>query len=302
MSRVHTIPLHLGDLQQSTAHMSAAEFGAYFRLLVCHYNVGEEGLPDSDSALARMAGVTPREWKLLAPIVMRKFEKKSGFRVHKRVLKTLETISAKSEVAKANRLKRQHTASTDVPTESVRTYNGGTTDQPTNHNPLSIKPEELDKSNSSLFGEKMETEKPKKEKTNGAETKRSFRKVFGEFTGPRVDQPPTIPNDFWAAGSESLGDPDRIEIEWGKFARHHDAKGNRFVRWGQAWANWLSTARGNRSTSQFGNNSEPGKFATLCREVVADSQKRSGMGSGEAPSWLQERDQRVDRGDLPTVG
>ena len=63
MTKIHTIRLNIGDFLGGTSYMTATEVGAYMRLLIAHYNSGEEGLKDDDVFLKRIVGTDMRQWK-----------------------------------------------------------------------------------------------------------------------------------------------------------------------------------------------------------------------------------------------
>jgi len=60
MSRRNWMPLYIPDFMIDTAHLSAAETGAYL-CLIMHYWVNG-GLPDNDAKLAKMARIPRRSW------------------------------------------------------------------------------------------------------------------------------------------------------------------------------------------------------------------------------------------------
>lgn len=72
------IQLHIGDFIGGVLHMDATEVGAYTMLLVAHYQAGEEGLPDDDRKLARIAKVSLKQWGRVKDTVMDKFELKDA--------------------------------------------------------------------------------------------------------------------------------------------------------------------------------------------------------------------------------
>lgn len=60
MSRRNWMPLYIPDFMIDTAHLSAAETGAYL-CLIMHYWING-GLPDNDAKLAKMARIPRRSW------------------------------------------------------------------------------------------------------------------------------------------------------------------------------------------------------------------------------------------------
>jgi uncharacterized protein YdaU (DUF1376 family) len=107
VDKILTIPLHIGDALKDTYMMDATEFGAYMRLLLCHYNIGEQGLPDDDAKLARLAGCTPKVWQRVAPIVRDKFTWNGTFGKHNRVLMEIAKHQERVSKARTNGLKNK---------------------------------------------------------------------------------------------------------------------------------------------------------------------------------------------------
>lgn len=91
MSKRPWMPLYIGDYLGDTAHLSAAQSGAYLHLIMHYW--AEGGLPDNDRALARIAKVSPRTWWRYRPILQKFFTKKWK---HKRI---------ESEINRANSVK-----------------------------------------------------------------------------------------------------------------------------------------------------------------------------------------------------
>ena len=91
------MPFYIGDYLRDTRRLSTLEHGAYLLLIMEYWQQG--GLPDDDSRLARIAGISLSEWKpvraALAPYFM------TGWR-HKRVEDELEKSKEKHEKAKAS--------------------------------------------------------------------------------------------------------------------------------------------------------------------------------------------------------
>lgn len=80
MSALAWMPLYVGDYRRDTAHLSAAQHGAYLLLIMHYWQQG--GLPDDDEQLARVASMTLPEWKKNRPVIRAFF--KEGWR-HGRV-------------------------------------------------------------------------------------------------------------------------------------------------------------------------------------------------------------------------
>lgn len=74
------MPLYVAEYLADTGHLRTVEHGAYL-LLIMHY-WRARGLPDDDGALARIARLSPAEWKKVKPIVQAFFH--DGWK-HKRI-------------------------------------------------------------------------------------------------------------------------------------------------------------------------------------------------------------------------
>lgn len=88
------MPLYWGDYRRDTAHLSAAEHGAYL-LLIGHYWTTRCPLPDSDAQLARIAAMTPSEWRRARATVAAFFDVANGEWRHGRVDKELRRADEK---------------------------------------------------------------------------------------------------------------------------------------------------------------------------------------------------------------
>lgn len=61
------MPLYIADYLAKTAHLNAAQSGAYLHLIMHYWQSGS--LPDGDMALARIARMTSSEWKRERPVI-----------------------------------------------------------------------------------------------------------------------------------------------------------------------------------------------------------------------------------------
>lgn len=66
------MPLYIADYLADTAHLSAAEHGAYLLLIMHYWQAGT--LPTDDRQLARIARMTPSEWKRSRPTIASFFD------------------------------------------------------------------------------------------------------------------------------------------------------------------------------------------------------------------------------------
>ena len=90
------MPLYVADYLKDTRHLSTTEHGAYL-LLILHAWTHEGLIPGDEKRVARIAGLTPKEWKYSRDVLLEFFIKKSdGFR-HKRIEKERARASALTE-------------------------------------------------------------------------------------------------------------------------------------------------------------------------------------------------------------
>lgn len=95
----HFMPLYVGDYLADTAHLTAAEHGAYLLLIMHYWRTG--GLPNEDAQLARIARCTKREWEKTRPVIAAFFDENWK---HDRVASEIE----KAEAAYERRAKAGH--------------------------------------------------------------------------------------------------------------------------------------------------------------------------------------------------
>lgn len=62
------MPLYVADYLSATAHLNAAESGAYLHLLMHYWQKG--ALPQEDRFLARIARMTDRQWAAAKPVLL----------------------------------------------------------------------------------------------------------------------------------------------------------------------------------------------------------------------------------------
>ena len=99
------MPLYVADYLADTAHLNAAQSGAYLHLIMHYWTIGH--LPTDDPSLSRIARMTLPEWRRNRPVVESFFM--SGWR-HKRVDEELSkaarlaaTASSRARVASRSR-------------------------------------------------------------------------------------------------------------------------------------------------------------------------------------------------------
>lgn len=86
------MPLYVADYRAKTAHLNAAQHGAYLLLIMHYWSTGS--LPDDDKSIARIAAMTPAEWRRSRPTIQAFFH--SGWR-HGRLDDELSKIQKREE-------------------------------------------------------------------------------------------------------------------------------------------------------------------------------------------------------------
>lgn len=97
MSKRPWMKLYVQDFVADTEHLNAAQTGAYFLLICSYWTRGN--LPRSDAELARIARMTPVQWRRNKPIVSAFF---SSDWKHKRVESELAKVRDVSEKRRAS--------------------------------------------------------------------------------------------------------------------------------------------------------------------------------------------------------
>ena len=109
------MPLYIGDYLADTMHLNTQQHGAYLLLLFHLWRRGS--LPDDDTALAKITGLSAKEWNSTRPVLEPYFRVNEGVWQHNRVERERVRIAARQEKhgvrAKTAARKRwdKHTAS-----------------------------------------------------------------------------------------------------------------------------------------------------------------------------------------------
>lgn len=108
------MPLYIADYRADTAHLSAAEHGGYLLLIMHYWQTG--GLPKEDGPLARIACMSPVEWKKTRPAIAPFFG--TDWSSHKRIdielAKAKEISSKRSASAQQRYIKSNAIASANA--------------------------------------------------------------------------------------------------------------------------------------------------------------------------------------------
>jgi uncharacterized protein YdaU (DUF1376 family) len=97
-----SIPLFPDAHLAKTGHLTLAEQGALLRLYMHAWMSPACSLPNDDRRLARILGVTLREWKKLRDAVMAFWNLENGVWIQPRLLKEWHYVREKSGKARAS--------------------------------------------------------------------------------------------------------------------------------------------------------------------------------------------------------
>lgn len=89
------MPLYVSDYLADTAHLTTEEHGAYLLLIMTYWQRGA-ALPNDERKLARIAGVSLKKWKAIAPTILDFFDPKGSDLFLQRCEIELEKLRDKS--------------------------------------------------------------------------------------------------------------------------------------------------------------------------------------------------------------
>lgn len=264
------MPLYVADYLADTAHLTAAQSGAYLHLIMAYWRAGGP-LRFEDGALARTARMTPGEWTEAAPIVLAFFRQHDGVLHHGRIDHELaeagrlyEARRKRTEAATAARAARNVT--TNV-TSDVTTNVTSIQPQPPIQPPL---PSERDS--------------PAPVASGGA----------GGTRAARADRGTRLPDDW------SPSDDDRafatalgvaVEREAASFRDYWTSKpgaDGRKTNWSATWRNWVRRTSERNASNGSGSRDRNG-FIVLAERLAREDADRA---AGRAPFDLLDPEGR----------
>lgn len=209
------MPLYIADYRADTAHLSAAQHGAYLLLIMHYWTTG--GLPDDDGALARIACMTAAEWRKHRPVIAALFS--PGWK-HKRIEFELSEAARISEAGRAGgkasavarRAAKEQRSANDPPTIVQRSFNETGNDPPTKSQAL-----------------KQPQPQPQKR------------------ASPSTARKGDLPVDFELSEADRRfafdrgWDDHKLRAELQRFRDHASATGRKQADWHAAWRNWVTS-------------------------------------------------------------
>ena len=203
------MPLFVADYLADTAHLSAAEHGAYL-LLIMNYWQRRKPLPNDDRKLARIVRMTDDEWADARGNISEFFQISDDGWAHARIENEINIADGKSAKAKASaRASVEARSANDQRTLSVRSTNA------------ELLGEERKDNNS------LRSLLPEREEKNGFEKK-------------AIAKDATISDENLEIAKTHGLKSDQATAEWQKFKAWHLSEGKKSADWDAAWSLWIS--------------------------------------------------------------
>lgn len=228
------MPLFVADYLADTAHLSAAEHGAYL-LLIMNYWQRCKPLPNDDRKLARIARMTDDEWAVSKDNISEFFHVSGDEWRHSRIENEISIVSEKSAKAKASARASVEARATNaertlserstnaellgkdrIGKNSISSLRSDSADAPQNdfdlNSQIQVKPEPI---------AKPKTPKPPK----------PVKTALDQNASPTADD---------RAYAANLGMTDTtLSNEWEKFKLNHLSRQTRAVSWAMTWQTWV---------------------------------------------------------------
>lgn len=200
-----------------TRHLSTVEHGAYLLLLMEAWRRPHCDLPDDDQILARLAGLAPKEWAKVKPVIL-EFWTRDGRRKtwsQKRLVKERDAARKRSKSASDNSSKRwNNTKKVDAPALPLECQSDATT---------ATAIEEKEEANASS-------------KKNGKSESKG-RRLPEDWQPPASHPVVEEITATWPDGKRKL-ETDRFRDHWLSAAGSTSRK----TDWTRAYLNWLRSA------------------------------------------------------------
>ena len=254
------MPLYVADYLADTAHLTAAQSGAYLHLIMAYWRAGGP-LRLDDGALARTARMTPTEWSEAAGVVLAFFRQEDGALHHGRIEHELAEAAAMYEA----RRKRTEAATAARAARNVTT--NVTSDVTTNV---------------TLTQPQSQPQPPFPMERDTVEVPLSPG-GSGGTRAERADRGARLPAD-WAPTEDDRGFAASlgvaVEREAASFRDYWHAKpgaDGRKTNWSATWRNWVRRTSERKQGNGTGSRSQSRNgFLAIARELAAEG--RDGAG------------------------
>ena len=244
------MPFYVADYLRDTRRLTTAEHGAYLLLIMEYWTVG--GLPEDDSQLARIVGMTAAEWRKVRPTIQSFFH--DGW-CHRRIDQELLKAEAK-HLRRSEAGRRGGIASVSAKQNSS---NASTIAQAS-----SSQPQPQEETNQSRGARKRGTRLPEGWRPNDDDWREARTKLGNEGSGQELLKF----FDYWKAQPGQRG----VKLDW-------DA----------TWRNWIRNAKGPQNGKTNAAHNALGGFSGLAaqlRRKIAEDERRAAEttpGDGDLP-------------------
>ena len=232
MAALPYMQLYVAEYLADTAHLTAAQHGAYLLLIFNYWQRGKP-LNNSNERLTNVARMTNEEWATAKPVLAEFFEIDGDEWRHERIERDLLAVNSKSGKAsvagKASAARRAEVKATNV----ERTLNHTDTDTDT----------DTDKSKHSVV------------EIGGGAGGGSPLEAIESAKPSRQKRPTALPEDFSPAETGIAYAVTRrlsLETELASFRNWHQAKGTTMKDWQAAWRTWCDKAVEFGRAGQYG--------------------------------------------------
>jgi len=279
------MPLFVADYLADTAHLSAAEHGAYL-LLIMNYWQRCKPLPNDDRKLARIARMTDDEWAVSKDNIAEFFQVSGDEWRHSRIENEISIVSEKSAKAKASARASVEARATNA----ERTLNERST------NAELLGKDRIGKNSiSSLRSDSADAPQPNLDLNSEIQTKpepiakpktTKPTKPVKTALDPRAS--PTADDRTYAA---NLGMTEAtLANEWEKFKLNHLSRQTRAVSWAMMWQtwvrNWVTYGSRNVEMRPYGGGKPPimNVVPAINREASAEATGKVWI-KADTPEW-----------------
>lgn len=268
------MPLYVADYVADTAHLTAAQSGAYLHLIMAYWRAGGP-LRLTEAGLARTARMTPAEWAEAAPVVLEFFRLEDGALRHGRI---------DHELAEAARLYDARKRRTEAATAARAARN--VTDNVTMNVTSDVTSDVTDNVTCTQPQPQPQPPFPSERDTQGPVLGSGGS---GGKRAERADRGTRLPDD-WSPSDEdrafagALGVA--VEREAASFRDYWHSKpgaDGRKVNWSATWRNWVRRSSERRTTNGTGSRTGNG-FLAVARELAAEGRNRdAGLDAFDPP-------------------
>jgi uncharacterized protein YdaU (DUF1376 family) len=258
------MPLHPGDYLNDTNHLTAAEHGAYFLLIMNYWQRGEP-LPTDDKKLRGISRMTPEEWEGSKETLLEYFVERDGRLYHKRIEDELDRAKMKSAKARDNGRRSAESRRVN-PTNAEQSLNERSTsverppsDRSTNSERSTNQDQVQDKKDSSLRSESppapvaangglLELVEPSPEKPRISWIEEEFQRLCAVYPKRGGSQPRKPAFEKFERTVRKGANPDLIIAAakaYGEEMRQRGKVGTEFVKQIASWLNtepWVQLA------------------------------------------------------------